>query len=183
MQLKNNLPKIFFGLGNPDLFLLKTRHNVGCMLIDFIKDQLNLPLIKKEKFYLLYKNDNYFFAKSLVFMNNSGIAVKEALKFTKLSAENLYVVHDDLDLEFGKFKIQFKKGPKVHNGVISVTNYLKTDCFYKIRIGIESRINKKQNGRDFVLSRFSAEEESLLKTEVFFLIMANIGLEPITSSM
>ena len=82
------------------------------------------------------------------------------MDFYKLSVENVVVVHDDLDIAFGEFKIQKEVGPKVHNGLKSVEQYLGRNDFLRVRIGIDNRQPGMSygTGADYVLSKMSKEE-------------------------
>lgn len=91
------------------------------------------------------------------YMNLSGQAVREALDYYKLTPEGLVVVHDDLDLEMGRVKWDFKAGAAGHQGVSSIIDHLGTKEFYRVRMGI-GRPNVKQEVKDFVLSAFPSEE-------------------------
>ena len=97
-------------------------------------------------------------------MNNSGQAVSKVIKkydIEKLE-ENFILIHDDLDIPFGKYKIQKSKSPKGHNGVADVESLLQTTKFQRVRVGIESRIEKNIPGEDFVLMNFTKDEQIVL---------------------
>ena len=97
-------------------------------------------------------------------MNDSGVAVKKILDNYKISPSNLYVIHDDLDIPLGEYKIQMAKGPKDHNGINSIEEELGTKDFGRIRIGIENRssISTRPKGEDYVLADFTEEEKHIL---------------------
>jgi len=146
--------KLIIGLGNPGTKYLKNRHNVGHMLVENLESRSkNLG----EKWKLL---------KSTEYMNNSGRFLKKILDSKFQPLDSIYVAHDDLDLKLGTYKIQFGVGPKVHNGIKSVEEELGTKDFWRIRIGIESRIlnlESRMSGEKFVLEDFTAEEFEILK--------------------
>ena len=71
-----------------------------------------------------------------------------------LIMNHLIIIHDDLDIPLGKFKIQFGKGPRLHNGVLSVEQALGTKEFWRIRIGIDNRLKNTDSGEDYVLEKF-----------------------------
>lgn len=139
--------KLVVGLGNPGKKYLNNRHNVGHMVIDFLNS-------KKIASYKLSKTD--------CFMNVSGGFVRKQMEGNGVHPEELYVVHDDLDIPLGMFKIQFASGPKVHNGITSIEETLGTDQFWRVRVGVDARPLKHQGGRatgeEYVLSDFNAEE-------------------------
>ena len=155
------------GLGNPGQKYQNNRHNVGQMFVDYLKSR---------------RTDVKCF-KTDVFMNQSGSFIKKIIKNLKLEIRNLIVVHDDLDIPLGKFKIQKGVGPKLHNGLESIENTLGTKDFWRIRIGVDNRtvrrpdrrntdevqssneisqINRWINGETYVLNDFTAEEKTVL---------------------
>jgi len=141
--------KLIVGLGNPEEKYLKNRHNVGYIFIDrFCSEKLPNSLIAK---------------KSGEYMNSSGKSVKRLVDSYKISTDNLYIVHDDLDIPLGQFKIQEGRGPKVHNGVISVEKELGTRDFWRVRIGVDNRDPKNRTeGEKYVLEDFTASEQEIL---------------------
>ena len=105
------------------------------------------------------------FAVSTGYMNNSGLTVQKIAQFYKISPNDIYIIHDDLDLPVGEYKIQFDRGPAGHNGIKSVIENLDTQQFNRVRIGI----SKSQNNipiEDYVLLPFSTEEEKIINNIV-----------------
>lgn len=103
--------------------------------------------------------------------------MEKVLKQKKdMSLDQLYIAHDDLDIPLGKFKITYAKGPKVHNGITSIERSLGSTGFWRIRIGIDNRMNEPTSlpGEGYVLSPFSEKERSLL-VDVFGTIAKTIG--------
>ena len=150
------MQNIIFGLGNPGEEYDGTRHNVGARVLgEFAKKN------KDKKLTLLAPT---------TFMNKSGEAVGKMVK-SKTVAKNLIVIHDDLDLPFGRFKISFARGSGGHRGVESIIKKLKTENFIRLRIGIApttpSGKIKKPSGEDkivkFILGKFVPKEEAGLK--------------------
>ena len=139
---------LIVGLGNPGKKYKNTRHNVGFKAIDELKKQ---------------KLEGAVLAKPKTFMNQSGRAVREMIRNLKLEIRNLIVVHDDIDLPLGKFKIQKSRGAAGHKGVQSIINELKTKDFWRIRIGICPKTGKPKNVEKFVLQKFTREEEKTIK--------------------
>lgn len=135
--------KLVVGLGNPGSKYVHNRHNVGHMVVDVLK-------IKPSE-------------KSNKFMNDSGSFVVEKLKAYNLEPEALYVVHDDLDIPLGAFKIQFGKGPKDHNGLNDIYEKLGTNEFWHVRVGVNNRDpENRTSGYDYVLQDFTEEEKEIL---------------------
>lgn len=140
---------LIVGLGNPGKQYENTRHNLGFRVLDL--------LISGEKWESKYdskfiKLDDIILAKPQTFMNKSGEAVKEILKY--YPAAELIIVHDDLDLPLGSIRVQREASSAGHNGVQSIIDELGTKDFIRIRLGIE--------GRE-VLEKFSPEEENIVK--------------------
>jgi PTH1 family peptidyl-tRNA hydrolase len=145
--------KVIVGLGNPEIKYKNTRHNVGFMLADYISENSN-------------KSKSQVF-KSKNFMNDSGTFVVKVLKSANAKTEDLYVIHDDLDIKIGEFKIQLGKGPKDHNGLNDIYEKLGTNMFWHIRVGVDNRQPENRiRGIDYVLEDFTNEEKSSLE-EVF----------------
>jgi PTH1 family peptidyl-tRNA hydrolase len=155
--------KLIIGLGNPDKQYRNTRHNLGQKsIIDYVEKFYKSSLINKPnlsaKIYEHGQGTNKtIFAVSTEYMNNSGITIQKICQFYKITPQNVYVVHDDLDLPIGESKIQFDRGSAGHNGIKSIIENLNTQQFNRLRIGI----GKSQNNipiEDYVLQPFLKEE-------------------------
>ncbi len=185
--------KILIGLGNPGEKYQNNRHNVGHMFVDYLVNELTSLRVNelREKNKLVAKvfsSNNLILAKTFTYMNNSGKAIKRILDMFHVprstpalnrtcSGLGFYVIHDDLDIPLGKFKIQFAAGPKLHNGIKSIEETLKTKNFWRIRIGIDNR--KKENwidGETYVLQNFLPEEKEILNQQVFPKIFKQLKL-------
>jgi PTH1 family peptidyl-tRNA hydrolase len=157
--------KLLVGLGNPEKKHLKNRHNVGFMFLDTF-NTFETFNTNKHTYSLVAKDlvHNILLAKPNTFMNASGKAVKALIEYYKISLENVYVVHDDLDIAFGEYKIQKGKGPKIHNGIISIEESIGTTDFWRIRIGVDHRTPENRiPGEAYVLSDFEPYEMDTLK--------------------
>lgn len=160
--------KIIVGLGNPGKKFKKTRHNLGFLVLDELQKNLKFEKFKNSKKFLAqisegnFKGEKIILAKPLTFMNNSGKTVRLILENFKLKSENLWVLHDDLDILFGKIKISFGKSSAGHKGVESIIEEIKTKNFVRFRIGIKTP-NQKKEKKFFVLSRFTPKEEKIFK--------------------
>ena len=102
-----------------------------------------------------------------VYMNSSGLVVRKIPQYLNISIsqylDNLYVIHDDLDIKLGEYKMQFGKGPAGHKGVESVVKELGTKDFWRARIGIENRkAGSELEGEDYVLKKFNKKEKEVL---------------------
>ena len=148
--------KIVMGLGNPGVEHRQTYHNAGLLYIDAVAP----GGFKQYKHFAFVRQGDMIFTKSLLFMNQSGQAVREALKYFGLEPQNLILAHDDSDLVLGKHKFSFGRGGAGHKGVASVINHLQTKDFYRLRLGIRKRQGK---AGDFVLKNLSATDRKLLE--------------------
>jgi PTH1 family peptidyl-tRNA hydrolase len=158
--------KLVVGLGNPGEKYKDTRHNVGFWVVDKLRETFNFQFSMKKSFNAeICEFDNLVLAKLQTFMNKSGVAVKLLTRSYKLKAENLYVVHDDLDIELGQYKISFGKGPKDHRGLRSIYEQIGTKDFWHVRIGIDNRMKQafKGTGEEYVLSKWRGDEKKLVE--------------------
>lgn len=145
--------KFIVGLGNPGPKYQNNRHNVGHMMIDYV-DQVQRSKFKNQSYNLKFK-----VIKTDCYMNESGKFVKKTIENCKLKIENLIVVHDDLDIPLGKFKIQKGTGPQLHNGIESIEKAIGTKDFWRIRIGVDNRpLTGNIDGETYVLNNFTPEE-------------------------
>ncbi len=161
--------KIIVGLGNPGEKYAKNRHNVGFRVVDklFAVDSRQLAVRWESKFAaLICKVGDTLLVKPQTFMNRSGEAVSQIVNFYKVPADDLIVVHDDLDIRLGEYKIQNGVGPKVHNGLTSVEEHLGKKDFWRIRVGVDNRPMTngewRMTGEDYVLSDFSSDEAIMI---------------------
>ena len=160
--------KLIIGLGNPGEEYKKTRHNAGFLAVDKIVLSIKYQVLSTQlKFNTEISNgtiddEKIILAKPQTFMNNSGQAVKTILDYYKIKLEDIIVIHDDLDILLGKYKISKNSSSAGHKGVQSIIDYLGTKDFMRIRIGIMTE-NKKTPTEKFVLERFSEEEMEIVE--------------------
>ncbi len=165
---------IIVGLGNPGTKYSLTRHNTGFIVLDFLQEKFNCSDWKKKLFSNAtvsigeYNGNILTFVKPETFMNLSGRAVQKYIK-TKDDIQHLIVIHDDVHLPIGTFKISVARGDGGHNGITSLHQTLKTKDFIRIRIGIASNkdsdfVEKPIKLDEYVLSKFNvSDRESLEK--------------------
>lgn len=149
--------KLVVALGNPGKKYEHTRHNVGSW---------TLSLWVKEKG-VDFPHTKFLFPKT--FMNLSGGEVKKAMAFSKISPDNVLIIHDDMDLSLGKIKISFGSRSGGHNGVQSIIDHIGTKDFYRLRIGVnpfeeEGQLSRRTDPAKFILQKFTSEEISTLKS-------------------
>lgn len=156
------------GLGNVGEKYYNTRHNAGFLFIDHLAEALGVNMgINQKLMSSSGKSGEWLLVKPTTFMNSSGIAVQSVANFYSLSPHNIFIAHDDLDLKLGSFKIQLGKGPKVHNGVNSIEEHLKSQDFYRIRLGVDNReADNRTPGEQYVLSGFEPDELNILKNTI-----------------
>lgn len=143
--------KLIIGLGNPRPEYLATRHNAGFLVAEELQKQ-NLT-------------EGVIVRKSDVFMNDSGSFVESLCTKYYIQNTDLYIVHDDLDIKLGEYKIQFGRGPKDHNGLKSIDESLGTDQYWHVRVGIDNRSTDQESrieGEEYVLQNFTEEERAIL---------------------
>lgn len=153
------------GLGNPGAAYRLTRHNVGYMVVDRLALRHGISL-DKQKFNNIFGSGkvdgrHVILAKPMTFMNLSGPSVRDLAASFDLDTENVLVIHDDIDVVFGKLKIKEKGGDGGHNGVRSLIVAWGSDEFVRIRIGI-GRPQTDNDVSAYVLGRFDAEQEKQL---------------------
>ena len=169
--------KVIVGLGNPGEKYEKTRHNLGFMALDTLLSKLESVEktfwdkkkdLKAEIKQIKHNDIILLLVKPATFMNNSGEAVTKVLNYYKIAPTELYVIHDDLDLPFGKIRVRFGGAAGGHHGVESIIEALKTDKFLRIRLGIGSDARTASGDKhdidDYVLGNISSSERGKVKT-------------------
>ncbi|MBU0974657.1 aminoacyl-tRNA hydrolase [Patescibacteria group bacterium] len=156
---------IVAGLGNPGEVFNNTRHNAGLEIVQSLSETLGCPKfsLKKKMQSEVCKLDQNVFVKPQTFMNGSGFSVKAVLDYylkkSQTNYENLYIIHDDLDIALGDFKIKFASGPVGHNGLMSIYQHLGTKNFWHVRIGIDTREgDRTMSSPVYVLQKFNVNE-------------------------
>lgn len=157
--------KLVVGLGNPGDKYSATRHNVGFMIIDTLAKRHGLGVDKVKNKSLTGKGvvsgEQVVLVKPQTFMNLSGEAVRPLFSYIDINTEDVIVVHDDLDLEFGRIKIKSGGGHGGHNGIKSIISHLGNKDFIRVRVGI-GKPPPHWNVSNYVLSPFSADERENL---------------------
>jgi PTH1 family peptidyl-tRNA hydrolase len=169
---------VIIGLGNPGLAYAYTRHNVGFLLVDHLAYSLGFPEFTS-KFDSLCSEKSIDSLKIMIqkpqtFMNLSGRAVFKLVSFYKILTENIFVVHDDIDLEPLKVRIKFSGSSGGHNGIKDIDKYIGNN-YWRIKIGV-GRPQSKEQVAAYVLSSFYKDEITSLIQDVFSKIINNIPL-------
>ncbi len=166
------------GLGNPGKEYQFTRHNIGFRILD---NWLMNPSLKHQNCSCRWENSkkhqaeiNQFsldnkkiiLAKPQTFMNKSGESIESLSHYYKINPENILIIHDDLSFPLGNFKLAINAGPAGHNGIKSIIEKLGTKNFGRLRVGISAPLGscpvKHQKGHNFVLGKFTKEEEETI---------------------
>ena len=160
--------KMIVGLGNPGKEYQDTRHNVGYLVLDAFLGDVSW----KDKFKAMYYLDNIngekvLFVKPTTYMNLSGDAVVEFINYYDISLDDLLIIHDDLDLPFGKYKLKTDSSAGGHNGIKSIINRLGSQKFARLKVGISH--DRSMDTKDYVLGSFSkADKEKFNEMQVTF---------------
>ena len=152
---------LLVGLGNPSPNNKDNRHNVGFLIIDAINQKFKLSK-QKPKFKGLLttgkiEEQKVYAIKPLTFMNSSGICIKELIEYFKINVNDVFVFHDDMDIDVGKVKVKFGGGNAGHNGIESIDKNIGK-LYSRIRIGV-GRPTDNSDGADHVLNNFSNDEK------------------------
>jgi PTH1 family peptidyl-tRNA hydrolase len=163
--MPKNRVRLVVGLGNPGNIYEKTRHNVGFMVVDQIAEDFSIALVK-QKFDTVFGRGSVddvevVLAKPMAFMNRSGPQVQKFARYYRILSGDMLVVHDDIDLAFGRIKIKEKGGDGGHKGVRSIIDALGGGEFVRLRIGV-GRPEAGISAADHVLEKFSLKEKKVL---------------------
>lgn len=157
------------GLGNTGIQYQNTRHNIGFKIADNLSNSLK-GTFKKEKFGLItrcsYKRKKLIILKPNTYMNLSGNAIQFWLKNEKILIENLMVLVDDFQLNFGSIRIKKKGSSSGHNGLKSIEKELITQNYPRLRFGIKNNQFNKEKQIDYVLGNWNKEESNILYEKI-----------------
>ncbi len=180
-------PLLVVGLGNPGPNYAKTRHNVGFMVADVLAARMGAPFKVHKKSGAEVVTGHLggrpvVLAKPRTYMNESGRQVGPLAKFYSVAPGDMIVIHDELDIDFGRIRLKIGGGEGGHNGLRSVASALGSKDFQRVRIGI-GRPPGRQDPAAFVLQPFNAAERAEVPTVVEQAadateILVRLGLEP-----
>ena len=171
------------GLGNPGLNYRNTRHNLGFWMLDALAEENRLQFKENKNYHAHYTlmahgDKKILLVKPTTFMNESGNYLSSLLSYFSCSTKDVILVHDELTLPFGDLKISNKRGSGGHNGVESVISHIG-NTFIRFRIGIGAKPFPQMKLSEFVLSKLSQSERTLIEThkdrfiKAFFSIFDN----------
>ena len=159
--------KLVVGLGNPGAEYEHTRHNVGFRVVDKLASKLDWKWSERRNRAILANgsidHEKVVLAKPITFMNLSGHAVGELVRWYKIQPEDVLVVYDELDLPVGKVRLRARGSAAGHNGLIDIIHHLHTTNFPRLRIGIGHSVNSHIKGKDHVLGVPTRDEHILLE--------------------
>jgi len=159
--------KCIIGLGNPGKLYQHTRHNVGFMVIDTLMAHFQVTpqaKFKSELVQVKINNETVLLVKPLTYMNLSGEAVALVMDYYHIDPKDILVIYDDLDIEVGKIRVREKGSAGGHNGMKSIIQYLHTQEFSRIRIGVGK--NALIETKDYVLGQFMKAEQPIIQDVV-----------------
>ncbi|MEX0886127.1 MAG: aminoacyl-tRNA hydrolase [Phycisphaeraceae bacterium] len=157
--------KLVVGLGNPGVEYAGTRHNVGFMVVELLAQRHGLVGPAKGKFHAAVlegqvASERCLLMQPVTYMNRSGLAVGEAVRFYKLEPADVLVIVDDVALPCGRIRLRAGGSAGGHNGLADVARVLATDEYPRLRVGIDPPGRAPQ--RDYVLGKFSREQMELM---------------------
>ena len=164
--------KLIVGLGNPGNEYNNTRHNIGFYMID---SYLGNSVSFKNKFNGLYyqttiSGEKVIFLKPQMYINLSGEVIKRYIDFFKINISDVLIIHDDLDLEVGMYRLRQSGRSAGHNGLKNIEKCLGTQEYKRLKIGISN--NKNIDTKDYVLGKISSDD--LLKINDVSKVVNNI---------
>jgi len=161
---------LLVGLGNPGKEYEKTRHNVGFLALDELAQRKNIPLTRLRHRALTGSTQigdhRVLLMKPVTYMNLSGEAVGEAVRFYKLTPQQIVVISDDTDLPVGKLRLRRQGSAGGHNGLKSIIQHLGTDAFPRIKIGVGKKPHPDYDMADWVLGKFTGSDVAAIQDAI-----------------
>lgn len=165
MLFKSKPRFLIAGLGNPGAKYEKTRHNAGFICADSLIEYYNASLVKTKANALVYKTKSsereIYIVKPQTFMNLSGSAVADVMRFYKIPISNIIIIYDDVSLDYGKIRIRPKGSDGGQRGMRDIIEMIGTDDIMRIKIGVGKKPAPEYDIKDWVLSKF--DDDSLEK--------------------
>ena len=159
--------KVILALGNPGEKYAYTRHNAGFLIIDQLAAGQSVQFSNKPKFSadiaeLNMSGEKILLVKPTTYYNDVGISARAILDFYKLTLDDLLIIHDDTALDFGKIRVRKGGESAGNNGLKSLHRHVGSE-FWHIRIGTDNLLRRQIGDVDFVLSKFNADEQKILR--------------------
>lgn len=158
---------IVAGLGNPGKKYSRTRHNIGFMVVEEIARRYEIDFKERGKYRIgrgSIDGEKVLLMEPLLYMNKTGIAVKDIISKFNIPLERIIVIHDDLDMEVGKLRIRRKGSSGGHKGVESIIQNISSKDFVRLKIGIGR--DEEVPAEDYVLNKFRKNEIPTIKTAI-----------------
>jgi aminoacyl-tRNA hydrolase len=160
--------KVILALGNPGEKYAYTRHNAGFLVIDHLAAGQSAQFSNKSKFSaniaeLNMSGEKILLVKPTTYYNDIGISARAILDFYKLALDDLLIIHDDTALDFGKIRVRKGGESAGNNGLKSLHQHIGEN-FWHIRIGTDNLLRRQIGDVDFVLSKFNADEQKILRS-------------------
>jgi len=157
---------LIVGLGNPGDNYRLTKHNFGFWIIDKLVEQRSLKYKVGKGDYLFALDKECMFLKPTSYVNNSGVAIKQALSYYK-NIDNIIIIYDDIDINLGQIRFRASGSDGGHNGIKSIIYHLQTDVFDRLKIGIGTDLNMKPS-ETYVLKPFSKKHLDLVNEVIIY---------------
>ncbi len=175
--------KLIVGLGNPGKLYEKTRHNIGFAVLDELARHFNIEF-KKVKYggkYLctVIDSEKVILLKPQKYINITGEVLVKYVNYFNIDVADILIIHDDLDLETGHFKLKTKGSSAGHKGLKNIEQNLGTQEYNRLKIGISN--NKNIETKNYVLGRFGKSEKEIIDSVI--VIAKNIALDFISSDI
>ena len=159
--------KVILALGNPGEKYVHTRHNAGFLVVNQLAAEQGAQFSNKPKFFsdiaeLNMSGEKILLVKPTTYYNDVGISARALMDFYKLTLDNVLVIHDDTALDFGKIRVRKGGRDAGSNGLKSLHAHIGAD-FWHIRIGTDNLLRRQIGYVDFVLSKFNADEQKILR--------------------
>lgn len=158
--------RAILGIGNVGSRYAETRHNIGFMFLDYLAGKYSLSFIPSKGDYYFckgkIKGSDFTLIRPSTYVNNSGSAAYHFISENNLTPEDLLVIHDDINLDFGKIKTKLNGGDGGHNGISSIIYHLQTNLFPRVRLGIGNNFSKGAQV-NYVLDKFPPDEIAQLE--------------------
>lgn len=177
---------VIAGLGNPGSKYRNTRHNIGFALVDQLAAKYGAAWKHEARFeaevaVIQHDERKLMLLKPQTFMNASGRSLGISLRYRKLSAESMLVIYDDLTLDLGRIKLSVNGSAGGHNGIADILTQVGAG-FARFRVGIGAKPHKEMDLSDYVLSKFSKDEQTILadRSQIFhdhLHLILNQGIE------
>lgn len=161
--------RVIFGLGNPGKDYEQSRHNIGFRVIDKLSQEHRIKLDKYSYQAWIGEGEigkeQVFLVKPLTFVNAAGISLFQIKQKHETSLEDIMVISDDVDLELAKLRLARKGGDGGHKGLRSIIEFLGTEEFPRLRIGI-GRPRQKIELKEYVLGEFTSREKKIIEEAI-----------------